>query len=211
MAENNHNEDKAEKEDIAKNENQDNQNKQDNKIDFETLKAKKTDDKADHANNGDGVTQLQNENAQLKDAFLRAHADMDNLRKRTAREVQNAHIAAISLFARDLLSVMDNIKRAQSLLEESSIDKSIIEGIELVFASAQKMLSKHKIQPIEAIGEVFDPNRHEALFEDKDSQAPFGTITQIIEEGYMLGERLLRPARVAISAKKNGETNKKDG
>ena len=131
---------------------------------------------------------------------MRAHAEMENLRKRTEREIEKSRLSAIELFARDIIGILDDIRRAELLLREKEIDAAVREGIELIFASAERMLARHQIRRIEALGEIFDPNFHEALFEDSASAAEAGRITQVIEEGYMLGDRLLRASRVAVAA-----------
>jgi len=149
---------------------------------------------------------LEEELAATKDQLLRAHAEMENLRKRMMREMDRVRLAALEPLARDLLSVLDNMRRAAHLLREKEIDQAIREGIELIFTSAETMLEQHQIKRVAALGEKFDPNCHEALFEDNSSEAEAGIITQVIEEGYRLGERLLRPARVGVAAAKEQKT-----
>ena len=168
----------------------------------ETERLREGADGAQEANGSDESPPpgLEEELAAAKDQLLRAHAEMENLRKRAAREIEKSRAAAIELFARDMLGILDDIRRAEILLKEREIDSALREGIELIFASAERMLARHQIRRIEALGEIFDPNFHEALFEDSASEAEAGRITQVIEEGYMLGDRLLRAARVAVAA-----------
>lgn len=137
--------------------------------------------------------------AELREKLLRAQAEMENNRKRQERELEKARITAVESFARDLLGVLDDIRRAQESWEKIELDSSVKEGLALILSSTEHILSRYQIKRIEAKAQKFDPNLHEALFEDPTSQAQAGTITQIIEEGYMLGERLLRPARVAVA------------
>ena len=145
--------------------------------------------------------------AELKEQHLRDRADMENLRKRLGREMEKTRLFAIENFARDLLPVLDNMRRAlASLTDDSDADlkASLADGVRLTLREIEAVLARHQVRRIEAEGQRFDPNRHEALFEVPPSAVPAGTsagtIMQIIEEGYMLGERLLRPARVGIAA-----------
>ena len=140
--------------------------------------------------------------AALEEKLLRLQAEMENNRKRLERERERVRDSAIEGFARELLKVLDDIRRAQASWSEKELDSSVAEGLALILTSSEQMLARYGIKRIEAKGRVFDPNFHEALFEDKDSAAAAGTITQIIEEGYMFGERLLRAARVAVASSK---------
>ncbi len=135
---------------------------------------------------------------QLKDQLLRSQADMENLRKRMSREMEKASSFAIESFARDLLPVLDNMNRVLATLDEES-DNSLKDGVRLTLREMQAILTRHHVVRIEAIGQMFDPHLHEALFEKTDPKAEAGTITEIIEDGYMIGARLLRPARVGVT------------
>ncbi|HLH12741.1 MAG TPA: nucleotide exchange factor GrpE [Methylovirgula sp.] len=148
---------------------------------------------------------LQRENAELKDKLLRTLADMENLRRRTEKEVADAKLYGISAFARDMLSFVDNAGRAlanvpRELREnpEPSI-KTLIEGIELTERDFQARLARHKIKKMDALGAKFDPNLHEALFEMPDDSVPSGTVVKVVEDGYTIGDRVLRPAKVGVS------------
>ncbi len=148
---------------------------------------------------------LQAEVASLKDRILRTMAEMENLRRRTDREVTDAKAYGVSSFAREMVSVADNLQRAQASLpaeakgEASTAMKSFIEGVELTERDLLSRLARFGVKPIETTGQRFDPNRHEALFEMPDESVPTGTVIQQMETGYVIGERVLRPAKVGVS------------
>ncbi len=148
---------------------------------------------------------LVDEAAEMKNKLLRALADMENLRKRTEREVADARQYGIAGFARDILSVADNFRRALESIgpelrnsEEPGI-AALIEGVELTERDLLKALEKNGIRKIEPIGEKFDPNLHQAMYEVPDPSVPSSTVVQVIQPGYVIGERILRPAMVAVS------------
>ena len=148
---------------------------------------------------------LANEAAELKDKLLRALADMENLRKRTEREVMDARAYGIASFARDLLGVADNMRRALDAvvtdLRETADSgfKALLEGVELTERDLLKTLEKHGVKKFEPYGEKFDPNLHQAMFEVPDPAATVGTVVQVVQAGYMIGDRMLRPALVGIA------------
>ena len=148
---------------------------------------------------------LQAEVASLKDRILRTMAEMENVRRRTDREVTDAKAYGVSSFAREMVTVADNLQRAQTSLpaddkaEASTAVKSFIEGVELTERDLLSRLARFGVKPIETIGQRFDPNRHEALFEMPDESVPSGTVVQQVETGYVIGERVLRPAKVGVS------------
>lgn len=148
---------------------------------------------------------LSAEVATLKDRVLRTMAEMENLRRRTEKEVADAKSYGVSSFARDMLTVADNLKRAQASLPAEARDnlsqalKTFIEGVELTERDFLSRLARFGIKPIEATGQRFDPNRHEALFELPDPTVPSGTIVQEVETGYMIADRILRPAKVGVA------------
>ncbi len=151
------------------------------------------------------MSALQAEVASLKDRILRTMAEMENLRRRTDREVTDAKAYGVSSFAREMVTVADNLQRAQSSLpadakgEASTAVKSFIEGVELTERDLLSRLARFGVKPIETIGQRFDPNRHEALFEMPDETVTSGTVVQQVETGYVIGERVLRPAKVGVS------------
>ncbi|HWV22416.1 MAG TPA: nucleotide exchange factor GrpE [Devosia sp.] len=159
----------------------------------------------------DPVEALLAENAELKDRVLRTHAEMENLRKRTERDVADTRSYAIAGFARDMLSATDALSRALLVIPEETRAtaegalKSLIEGLELAEREMQRLLGKHGVKPIEAAGQKFDPNKHQAMFEVPNPSVPEGTVVQVVQEGFAIGDRVLRPAMVGV-AKGGGAT-----
>jgi molecular chaperone GrpE len=130
---------------------------------------------------------------------------MENLRKRTAREVSDARTYGISGFARDVLDIADNLQRALDAVPveaRAAADpglKALIEGVELTERSLHNALEKNGVRRFDPAGEKFDPNVHQAMYEVPDPSVPAGTIAQVIQSGYMIGERVLRPALVGVA------------
>ena len=148
---------------------------------------------------------LQEENAGLKDRLLRALADMENLRRRTEREIADAKSYGVTSFARDMLTFADNLHRALENVPQPVRDaadgtlQTFIQGVELTERDFHSRLARHGVRKIEPEGQKFDPNLHEALFEMPDDSLPHGTVKQVMEHGFTIGERVLRPAKVGIS------------
>ena len=146
-------------------------------------------------------TALEREHTETKDRLLRALAEMENLRKRTEREVADSRLYSVTSFARDLLIVADNMSRALDTVTpelresaESSV-KSLIEGVELTERELLKALEKNGVRQFTPQGEKFDPNVHQAMFEIPDATVPAGSVVQVVQPGYMLGDRVLRRKR----------------
>ena len=153
----------------------------------------------------DPLAEATKEAAEYKDKLLRTLAEMENLRRRTEREVTDSRLYGIAGFARDILGVADNMDRAlQSLganLRESADagTKALLDGVELTERELLKVLDKHGIKKFEpAKGEKFDPNFHQAMYEVPDLSLPGGTVAQMVQAGYKISERMLRPALVAV-------------
>jgi molecular chaperone GrpE len=150
-------------------------------------------------------TSLDRELADAKDRLLRTLADMDNMRKRTEREVADARVYGISNFARDILGVADNMHRAMAALDDelrAKADeslKALLDGVELTERELMNVLEKHGVKRIEPLGQKFDPNRHQAMFEVEDASVPSGSVVQVMQAGYLIGDRMLRPALVAVA------------
>ena len=148
---------------------------------------------------------LQLENTGLKDKLLRSLADMENLRRRTEREVADAKTYGVASFARDMLTFADNLHRALANVpvevraKAEPAVKSLIEGLELTERDFASRLERFGVRKLDPLGGKFDPNLHEALFEQPDESVPNGTVSQVIEPGYVIGERVLRPAKVGVS------------
>ena len=148
---------------------------------------------------------LQLENAALKDKVLRALAEMENQRRRTEREVADAKTYGVTAFALDMLTFADNLRRAVESLPPDAREqagaamKTLIEGVELTERDFLSRLGKFGVKRLEPLGTRFDPNLHEALFEVPDETAPNATVVQVVEDGYAIGDRVLRPAKVGVS------------
>lgn len=151
------------------------------------------------------IDALNAENASLKDKMLRTMADMENLRRRTEKEIADARLYAVTNFARDMLNVADNTRRGLESVPEAdraSADgsfKALIEGVELTERDLLNTLERHGIKKLDPEGERFDPNRHEALFEIENADVPSGTVLNVMQSGFVIGDRVLRPARVGVS------------
>jgi len=151
------------------------------------------------------VAKLTAESADLKDRLLRTLAEMENLRRRTEREVSDARTYGASNFARDVLAVADNIQRALDSFGpelRAGADESVrafIDGIELTERELLKALEKNGVKRFDPKGEKFDPNFHQAMFEAPDPSIPAGFVAQVIQPGFKIGERVLRPALVGVS------------
>jgi molecular chaperone GrpE len=167
----------------------------------------------------DPVAALTKEVADLKDKHLRALAEMENLRRRTEREIVDGRLYGIAGFARDVLGIADNMRRALDAVgsdmrqEADAGVKALLDGVELTERELLKTLEKHGIKKFEPLGEKFDPNLHQAMYEVPDPALPSGTVIQVVQAGYKIGERILRPAMVAVSkggpksANADGPTN----
>jgi molecular chaperone GrpE len=159
----------------------------------------------------DALAAVEAERDDLKERLLRALADVENMRRRTAREVADARVYGITNFARDMLTVADNIRRALDAVppeaRESAdgILKGLVEGIELTERDFLKTMERHGVRKLEPQGEKFDPNLHQAMFEVPNPDVPTGTVVQVVQSGYVIGERVLRPALVGVS--KGGPKN----
>jgi molecular chaperone GrpE len=151
------------------------------------------------------LTRLMKENEELKDRALRIAAEMENLRRRTARDVHDARTYAVSNFARDMLSVSDNLRRAIDAVPaeaKASGDKglaTLAEGVEMTERAMLSALERHGVKKLAPEGEKFDPNFHQAMFEIPNPNVPANTVLQVVQPGYSIGERVLRPAMVGVS------------
>lgn len=151
----------------------------------------------------DQVRELAAERDELKDKFMRALADAENARKRSERDRREAEQYGGSKLARDLLPVFDNMKRAVLAVPDESREahKAMIEGVELTMRELLNVFKKHGIQPVSPeVGDRFDPQMHEAMFEAPLPGTKAGEIIQVEADGFMLHDRLLRPARVGVSS-----------
>lgn len=152
------------------------------------------------------VAALQAENADLRDRLLRAAAEMENTRKRAERDKQDASRYATAGFARDMLEVADNLRRALAALKEEEREaaseslKGMVEGVEVTERQLLAIFERHGIREITPKpGERFDPNLHEAMFEVPGTEHPSGSVVHVIQAGYTIADRLLRAARVGVA------------
>ncbi len=152
----------------------------------------------------EALAKAQADVADLKDKLLRTLADMENLRRRTEKEVADARTYGVSKFAGDILGVADNIRRALEALPAGSLPedgplKALVEGIELTERDLAQKLERHGVRKIDPKGEKFDPHLHQAMFEAPNPAVPNGHVMEVVQVGYTIGERVLRPALVGIA------------
>jgi molecular chaperone GrpE len=145
------------------------------------------------------------EHQELKDRLLRTLAEMENLRARTQREVEETRKFAVTGFARDLLEVGDNLGRALAAVppearEQSEFMKNLVQGVEMTERTLQAALEKHLVRRVAPrVGDRFDHQRHQAMFEVPSAELAPGSIAEVIQDGYVIGDRLLRPALVGVA------------
>lgn len=153
----------------------------------------------------DEVEELRAKNAELSDRLLRLAAEMENVRKRYERDLADTRAYAITGFARDMLTATDSLSRALMVLPAETREhadatlQSLIDGIEMTEREMQRLLAKHGVTPIEAEGQKFDPHKHQAMFEVPDPSRPEGTVVQVVQAGFSIGDRVLRPAMVGVA------------
>ncbi len=150
------------------------------------------------------IGELEGEIARLKDQMLRTAAEAENTRRRMEREMDDARKYAVSVFARDLLAVADNLRRAIEALTPEQRDsspamKNLLVGIEATEKQLIAGFEKHGVQLVDAMGQAFDPNFHQAMQEIEDASVPAGTVVQVFQKGYTIADRLLRPALVVVA------------
>ena len=151
------------------------------------------------------VEALVKEVAEARDKMLRTLAEMENLRQRTRREVADAKTYGITGFARDVLDIADNLQRALDAVPaeaRAAADpglKALIEGVELTERSLLNALEKNGVKKFDPMGQKFDPNFQQAMYEVPDPSVPSGTVVQVVQAGFTIGERVLRPALVGVS------------
>ena len=153
----------------------------------------------------EALIRLLKENEELKDRALRTAAEMENLRRRTARDVHDARSYAIANFARDMLSVSDNLRRALDAIPAEAKAagdagfRALIEGVDITERAMLSALERHGVKKLQPEGEKFDPNFHQAMFEVPTTNVPANTVVQVVQPGYSIGDRVLRPAMVGVA------------
>lgn len=153
----------------------------------------------------DPVELLKAENGELRDRYLRLAAEMDNLRRRTERDVKDAKSYSVASFARDMLAVADNLRRTLDAIPAEAREiadaglKTLIEGVEMTERSMLSALERHGVRQLEPVGQKFDPNFHQAMFEVPNPEVPNNTVVQVVQAGFVIGDRVLRPAMVGVA------------
>lgn len=150
------------------------------------------------------LEQLKEENKKLKEDYLRAYADAENTKRRCTQEIEKNNKYAISNFAKNLLSVADNLDRALKSIPEDKKDdcehlKNLLTGVEMTQHELDKVFEKFGIKKMDIIGTKFDPNYHQVIQEVEDKEKPNGTIISELQSGYMINDRILREAMVIVS------------
>ena len=165
------------------------------------------------------------EKKEAKENYMRAHAEMENLRRRTQKDVADAREYSIAGFAREMLNVADNLRRTIEAIPAETLEtgekgiKSLVEGVEVTERSMVQALEKHGVKKITPMNERFDPNMHQAMFEIPNTEVNNNTVLQVVQDGFAIGNRCLRPAMVGVSkggpkfvanTKSEPESNDKD-
>ena len=150
------------------------------------------------------IAELEAQVEEMRDRYVRAYAESENLRKRTEREKSDIAKYAVSNFARDMVTIGDNLGRAIEAANASDEEQTgpmtaLLEGVALTDQELRKALEKHGVRSIPAAGEIFDPHKHQAVMEQDNSSVPAGTILQVFQEGYQIEERVLRPSMVVVA------------
>ena len=158
-----------------------------------------------NASPNDGPEEVKAETPDFREKYVRAMAEMENLRKRMAREVEDARRYGVTGFAREMLDVADNLERATAAIDKEKLErdthlKTLAEGVEMVQGQLQRAFSKFKIEKTSPEpGEKFNPELHQAMFEVPTTDYPAGTVAQVMQPGYVIAGRLLRPAMVGTA------------
>lgn len=193
--------------DGEKNENMDNENlSEEAEAELAGVPESMLDDEdSEQVSDADRIAALEEELAAAKQDILYAKAEEQNTRRRLEQEKQNASTYAATGFSRDILSVADNLERALDAIPQELRDdekfKGLVAGLEATGRELETVFGKHGIAPIEAVGEELDPNRHQAMVEIPSDEAEPGVVVQQMQRGYMIKDRLLRPALVGVAKK----------
>lgn len=161
------------------------------------------------------IAQLEEEVAKLRDGWVRAVAETDNVQKRSAKDLEELRKYAITGFAGDMVSVLENLKRASDSfttedVADNALLKTLSEGVNLTLQELQGVFQKYKITRIDPIGQKFDHNFHQAVVQVEDNNVEAGTVLQVVQSGYIIADRLLRPAMVVVSKTSGEPVNKVD-
>jgi molecular chaperone GrpE len=160
---------------------------------------------ADGSSPNDEGASLASAVGELRDKYLRAVAEADNIRKRAERDVADARAYGIAGFARDIIGVADNLSRALEAIDADARSaaqgtlKALLDGVELTRRELEKALAKQGVRPLDPKGEKFDPHFHQAMYEIATEDVPAGSVVEVMQTGYAIGDRVLRPALVAVA------------
>lgn len=163
--------------------------------------AEGSDAEADVEPEEDELAQAKAVAADMRDKYLRLQAEWDNFRKRTAAEREQEKVRASEKLVKDLIPVIDDLERAVEHAQQTGEGGSLTQGVEAVTAKFLQILGKSKVEQIEAVGEPFDPNKHQAVGTQPDDTVPEETVVAVYQKGYQMGDRVLRPAMVVTSTK----------
>ncbi len=156
----------------------------------------------------DEIQELKDQAAAEKDRALRLSAEFENYKKRTQREINDFKKFANESIFRQLLSVVDNLERAISAAQENSEESALFEGVKLTHKDIIKLFETFNVKQVTAENEPFDPNFHQAVTQEETDEFPDNTVTRVLQKGYLLQDRLIRPAMVVVSKKAKKETEK---
>jgi molecular chaperone GrpE len=154
----------------------------------------------------DEIQELKDQVAAEKDRALRLSAEFENYKKRTQREINDFKKFANESIFRQLLSVVDNLERAISAAQENSEDSALFEGVKLTHKDIVKIFETFNVKSVKADNEPFDPNFHQAVTQEENDEFPDNTVTKVLQKGYLLSDRLIRPAMVVVSKKAKKDT-----
>lgn len=154
----------------------------------------------------DEIQELKDQAAAEKDRALRLSAEFENYKKRTQREINDFKKFANESIFRQLLSVVDNLERAISAAQENSEESALFEGVKLTHKDIIKLFETFNVKSVKAENEPFDPNFHQAVTQEENDEFPDNTVTTVLQKGYLLQDRLIRPAMVVVSKKAKKET-----
>lgn len=172
--------------------------------------AEKKPTKENKKKKGDGIAELKEQLGLEKERTLRLSAEFENYKKRKQREIDDFKRFANEAVFKQMLTVVDNLERAITSAEESSDDTNLLEGVKLTLKEILKLLETFSVKPVEAENQPFDPNFHQAVTQEENNDLPENTVTTVLQKGYLLHDRLIRPAMVVVSKKIEKETEKEE-
>ena len=173
-------------------------------------KPEKKSSKKDKADNKE-IIELKEQISSEKDRVLRLSAEFENFQKRKQRELDEFKKFANETIFKQLLPVVDNLERAIDSTKVNSDQKALLKGVELTHKEIVKLLETFSVKPVEAEDKIFDPNFHQAVTQEESDQVPANSVTKVLQKGYLLHDRLIRPAMVIVSKKKqNSNKDKKE-